>query len=254
MIGVFDSGIGGLTALGELMQLLPHEDFLYFADEAHRPFGALPRIDVCRHTAAALRFFEEQGCDRVLLACGTASALAMEFCKQNFTFPLYGVIEPTAEEAAVCSRNRRIAVAATEATVKSGAYERALRRTCPDAQLFPIACAPLVALAERGADGEECYRAVATALSPLRAQKPDTLILGCTHFSLLSRAIHTFLPHTALIDSGKAGARRLAEEYQAPPRGPRRGGRLRVYTTQNSQEFTERIRAILNKRILPSTL
>lgn len=248
MIGVFDSGIGGVTALKELLRLMPQESYIYFADEAHCPYGIRSRTDICRYTAAAVSFFTEKGCDRVLFACGTASALSLDFCRKNFPLPIHGVIEPTVQAAAVASKSRRIAIAATEATVKDGRYETLLRLYAPDATLFAIPCAPLVPLAECGARQEEVFAAVKSCLAPLRYAKPDVLILGCTHFSLLQSAIRAFLPDITMIDSAAQGAAALCAAH-TPLKNKKGTPSLHLYTTKDRATFSRRASAILGKKV-----
>ena len=248
MIGVFDSGIGGITALKELLRLMPQESYVYLADEAHCPYGIRSRTDICRYAAAAVSFFTEKGCDRVLFACGTASALALDFCRKSFTVPIYGVIDPAVQAAAAASQSRRIAIAATEATVKDGRYETLLRRYAPDASVFAIPCAPLVPLAECGARQEEVFAAVKSCLAPLRHAKPDVLILGCTHFSLLQNAIRTYLPGIILIDSAVHGAKALHAEYISP-KNKKSAPSLRLYTTKDRATFSRRASAILGTKV-----
>jgi len=250
MIGILDSGIGGITALKELMRLLPDESFIYLADEAHRPYGNRSRGEICRYSASALSFFAQNGADAALLACGTASSLALDFCKRSFAFPVYGVTEPAVHAALQATKSKRIAVAATEATVKSESFERLFRRYAPDADIFPLACAPLVTLAEDGALPEQAYSTVCKCLAPICEKKPDTLILGCTHFSILQNVIATYLPHTTLIDSGKEAARVLAAEYVSRKKSDRRRApRVRIFTTQDTVSFSRRTAELFGEKV-----
>lgn len=249
MIGVFDSGLGGLTALRELSRLLPDGDFIYLADTAHLPYGKHSRGDICRFSARALSFLGEQGADAVLLACGTASSLAYDFCKRYFTFKIYEVIEPSVLAAVSSTKSHRIGVAATEATVKSGIFPRLFKKYDPACELTEISCPSLVSLIESGEDTDTvCYDAVRECLLPLLARKIDTLILGCTHFALLKPAISAFLPSVTLIESGKEGAFALYEERTGtlPAAEPlRRGPRIRLYTTGDAEALSRRASALL---------
>ena len=249
MIGVFDSGLGGLTALKELSLLLPHEDLLYLADSAHLPYGERSRGEICRFSARAVSFLHEKGADEILFACGTASSLAFDFCKRYFTFPLYEVITPSVFKAIAVTRSRRIGVAATAATVKSGVFRRLFDKYAPDCALFEASCPSLVSLSE---SGEECdtalYDAACAALLPLKQAKVDTLILGCTHFALLKPAIRTLFPSARLVESGKEGAYALVESRPTEAH-PSYKGKIRLYATKNERALAARASALLNRNL-----
>lgn len=253
MIGIFDSGIGGLTALSALCAQMPEEDYLYFADTAHLPYGARTDGDIRRYTAAALSFLKAQGASCVLLACGTASAVALDFCKRSFTFPIYDVLEPSVLAAIQATKSRRVGVAATEATVRSGVLERLFRKYDPTCEVTLIPCPTLVELIESGERCDtRCYDAVCNALMPLKRAKIDTLILGCTHFAWLRTAIAAFLPSVTLIESGKEAADALISarrQPKAPTRGISRVGRVRFFTTASAAEFSARASARLGRKV-----
>ena len=247
MIGVFDSGLGGLTALKELCALLPFENFLYLADTAHLPYGERTRGELCRFSARAVSFLHEKGASAVLFACGTASSLAFDFCKRYFTFPLYEVVTPSVLRAASLSKSRRIGVAATKATVESGVFRRLFGKYAPDCTLFEVCCPSLVSLSEEG-DGCDIvrYDAVCSSLLPLKNKKIDTLILGCTHFALLRPAITALFPSVSLIESGKEGALSLAETREAPSTTVN-GGRIRLFTTKDERTLSVRASELLGR-------
>ena len=251
MIGVFDSGLGGLTALKELSALLPNEDFLYRADTAHLPYGEKSRGELCRFSARATAFLRERGADEVLFACGTASSLAFDFCKRYFTFPLYDVVTPSVIKAASLSKSRRIGVAATRATVESGTLRHLFGKYAPDCALFEVCCPSLVSLCESGGESDvACYDAVCTSLLPLKAHKIDTLILGCTHFALLKSAIAALFPSVSLVESGKEGALALAEaKGGASLARPSREGRIRLFSTKDEQALGARASLLLGRRL-----
>ncbi len=254
MIGVFDSGLGGLTALKELLTLLPDEKFLYLADTAHLPYGKKTRGDVCRFSARAVSFLKEMGADTVLLACGTASSLAFDFCKRYFTCKLFEVAEPSVLAAVCATRSRRIGVAATEATIKSGVFPRLFQKYAPDCMLSEACCPSLVSLAELGErDDNASYDAVRESLAPFVRDKVDTLILGCTHFALLYPYIHALLPSVALIESGKEGARALIESVRgnAAQGGTHRQSAisLRLFSTGDAECLSQRASLLLQRRV-----
>jgi len=252
MIGVFDSGLGGLTALKELCSLLPDEDFLYLADTAHLPYGERSRGELCRFSARAVSFLHEKGASEVLFACGTASSLAFDFCKRYFTFPLYEVVTPSVLRAASLSKSRRVGVAATKATVESGAFRRLFGKYAPDCTVFEVCCPSLVSLSEAG-DGCDtaCYDAVYASLLPLKNEKIDTLILGCTHFALLRAAITALFPSVFLIESGKEGALSLAEARESKNADARaaRERKIRLFTTKGECALSFRASELLERRL-----
>ncbi len=247
MTCLLDSGVGGLCALKELLRLCPDEDFVYLADTAHLPYGCRSRGDICRFTAEALCFFSSLGAERVLLACGTASALALDFCQRSFPFPVHGVTEYAAFATANATKSLHIGVAATKSTVESGIYTESIRAFNPAAHVSEVACPALVTLAEEGgADKEALYAALSACLSPLRDKKIDTLLLGCTHFSLLKDGFAAFFPGVKLIDGAREAAEGIAETFYPPKKKKKRS--LRLFSTKDPHAFARRAEAILGER------
>ena len=195
MIGVFDSGIGGLSAFFTLASALPQTDLLYYADTAHLPLGEREENEILTLVTQAMTFFQQKGVSQVLLACGTAGAVALQKCKQKFAFPVYGIIKDGCLAAVQATRKGHIAVIATPATVSAHAYQKEILSLCPTARVTELACPALVTAAEEGNAS-----AVTAVLSPLSHCDADTLILGCTHFPLLRTSISHALPHMRLID------------------------------------------------------
>ena len=252
MIGVFDSGLGGLTALSELVALLPGEDFVYLADSAHLPYGKRSQSEIIRLSSFSVSFLRDKGANEVLFACGTASSLGFDFCKQYFPFRLYEVVTPSVLKATSLTKSRRIGVAATEATVKSGSFRRLIDRYAPDCMLTEVCCPSLVSLSESGTVHDEtCYNAVCAALAPLVHAKIDTLILGCTHFALLKTAIRALLPSVLVVESGKEGARALVEEKYGvlPERPAPKSGRIRLYATADETALSRAASMLLGKHL-----
>ena len=257
MIGVFDSGVGGLTALKELCARMPHEDYIYLADSAHLPYGSLLHSDITRHTARACSFLREKGADCVLLACGTASATALGFCRRSFPIPIYDVLEPSVLAAKRITKSHRIGVAATEATVKSGAVTRLFNIYDPMCEPICVPCPSLVQLIEASKDESAvCYEAVRASFAPLRDAKVDTVILGCTHFAWLRPYITAFLPNVELIESGKEGAIALCDTLLgcAPKQTPPSCGTLSLYTTASQKELSERAEEALQRKVKVKTI
>ncbi len=245
MTCLLDSGIGGLCVLKELLTLWDEEDFVYLADTAHLPFGIRTPTEIRRYTAEALSFFAALGAERVLLACGTASALALDFCRPLFPFSIFGVAEHAAERAARTSKNLHIGVLATEATVQSGVYTAAIRRYNPSCEVEELACPSLVFAAEREhPDPASLYREVLSATSALKKKKADTLLLGCTHFSLLSDAFSAAFPSATFIDCAKEAALSFANTFYPTPKKKRS---VRLYTTGDTTVFARHARNILKQ-------
>jgi len=209
-IGVFDSGLGGLSAVREIRTLLPHEDLVYFGDTGRVPYGTRSRDTIRRYAAQDIRFLlSHADCKAVVVACGTVSANALNELRSNHNVPIIGVIDPAVDAAARATKNGRIGVIATPSTIASGAYERALLAKNPDFHVTSQACALFVPLVENGfvdADDPIPYLTAERYLASIRDCGADTLILGCTHYPLLSAVISRVLPGITLIDTGREAA------------------------------------------------
>jgi glutamate racemase len=209
-IGVFDSGVGGLTVLRELFRALPGESFLYVGDTARVPYGTKSAETVTRYaTEIANHVIARHDIKMLVVACNTASSLALPVLKRIYRIPVVGMIDPCVRRAASLAKRDAIGVIGTAGTVRSGSYEQALRQAIPRARIKSIPCPLLVALAEEGWVDHPVTRAVvADYLAPLRDAPPDALILGCTHYPVLKGPIREFLGDgTALIDSAEEAAR-----------------------------------------------
>ena len=234
MIGIYDSGLGGLTALRELRIRRPDLDILYFGDTAHLPYGTRSPETLLRYARRALSFLTAHGADSILVACGTVSSVVLPTLQTETSLPLYGVVTPAAEVAYALSRNKKIGVIATDATVRSGAFETALRRLGTVAP-FSRACPLLVSLVENGFTGQNDPVARAACehyLSPFQTANIDTLILGCTHFPLLAHHIHRALPRVTLVGAGEAAAANLCATCPAVGQG-----RTQLYVSDDPQAF-----------------
>jgi glutamate racemase len=208
-IGIFDSGIGGLTVLQQVARLLPRELLVYLGDTARFPYGTKSPEVVTRYSCENTDFLMERGLKMLVVACNTASAVALETLRARYEVPVVGVIEPGAQEAVRCSKNRRIGVIGTEATIASGAYTQALRVLDPSVEVYTRACPLFVPLVEEGwVDNEVARATIAIYLSSLKHSGIDTLVLGCTHYPLLKKGIADFLgPQVCLIDSAEETAK-----------------------------------------------
>ena len=211
-IGVFDSGVGGLTVCRELIRHLPNEQLLYLGDTARVPYGTKSPATVTQYALEAAEFLCKQGIKLLVVACNTASAVALPRLRETFNLPVIGVLEPGVR-AAVASGSRRIGVVGTEGTINSGSYRQALLNLAPDAAVFAAACPLFVPLAEEGwADHPVARQIAGEYLAPLLVEKIDTLVLGCTHYPLLQEAIRAVVgPGVALVDSAAATALEVLE-------------------------------------------
>src|SRR5258707_4283933 len=206
-IGIFDSGVGGLTVYRALHEHLPNERFVYLGDTARVPYGTKSLATVERYAVENAQFLAAHGIKLLVVACNTASALALPAIRQALDIDVVGVIGPGARAAVAGSSGKRIGVIATESTVQSGAYRQAIAKADPNALVIERACPLFVPLAEEGWADEEVARAVAeTYLKDLRSSI-DTLVLGCTHYPILKSVIHESVgKQVELIDSGEATA------------------------------------------------
>jgi glutamate racemase len=207
-IGIFDSGVGGLTVYRALHAALPDERFVYLGDTARIPYGTRSLSTVERYAMENARFLDAHGIKLLVVACNTASALALPAIRDVVHVEVIGVIEPGARAAAEASVGKRIGVIATEATVRSRAYARAIANLEPEAEVIARACPLFVPLAEEGwAETDEARSIAAKYLRKIRESSVDTLVLGCTHYPILRRVIQeTMGRDVRLIDSGEAAA------------------------------------------------
>ncbi|MDB4876045.1 MAG: Glutamate racemase [Gemmatimonadetes bacterium] len=211
-VGVFDSGIGGLTVAQEVIRQLPHESVIYFGDTARVPYGPKSPDTVRRYSREIASFLNEQGVKSIVIACNTATAHALTALRQEMDMPIIGVVEPGARAAVAASKRGHIGVIGTAGTIKSGAYERAIRALEPDIMITVRACPLLVPLVEEGWTEHEATRLVAKEyLQPMIDAEIDTLVLGCTHYPLLKALIADVLgPDVRLIDSAEETAAETA--------------------------------------------
>jgi glutamate racemase len=229
-IGIFDSGVGGLTVFKEIAQLLPGEELVYLGDTARVPYGTKSPPTVLRYSLEAAAFLSDQRVKMLVVACNTASSVALTELEERFSLPVIGVIEPGARKAAALTRSRRVGVIGTEGTIKSGAYTRAIQAIDPDIEVFSLACPLFVPLVEEGwIDHPVTQLAAREYLAPLLDEQIDTLVLGCTHYPLLKKTLHAVLgAGVQLVDSAQETAilvstvLRHRDQYRrgqaAPPR------------------------------------
>ncbi|MBM4285953.1 MAG: glutamate racemase [Deltaproteobacteria bacterium] len=250
MIGVFDSGFGGLVVLREFLRRLPRYDYLYLGDNARIPYGTRSDRVVMRFTQQAVDYLFRQGCRLIILACHTASAKALRALQQEYLPEHYperrvlGVVIPTVEEALARSPQKRLGVIATEGTVASRSFEIELKKLDAGVQVFQQACPLLVPLIEAGEqDWEGTAMILRRYLAPLQEARVDTLILGCTHYSILKEQIAAIMAYEPrLICSGEVTALKLVDYLTRHPEMETRlsrGGRRRFLSTDLTPRFQQ---------------
>jgi glutamate racemase len=252
-IGIFDSGIGGLTVLKEIIATLPDENIIYLGDTARVPYGIRSAETVTRYSFENTQFLLAQEIKLLVIACNTASAISLEAVKKEYPLPVIGVLEPGARAAATATKTRKVGVIGTEATIASGAYEKALGKIAPGMEVVSLACPLFVSLAEEGWTDNDVARLVAEKyLSPLRGSGIDTLVLGCTHYPLLKQVISRAVgPGITLIDSATETAKEVAgvlEKLKWRGNGKGEGAR-KFYVTDTPARFEK-----IGKRFLGESL
>jgi glutamate racemase len=260
-VGVFDSGVGGLTVLRELVRALPHEEFLYLGDTARLPYGTKSAESIRRYALQAAAALRARGVKCLVVACNTASAVALDALAAEFApVPVLGVVEPGAAAACAATRSGHIAVVATESTVRGGAYQHAIRRRLAGATVTARACPLFVALAEEGwTDGPVVEAVIHRYLDDLFAApvaaRPDTLVLGCTHFPVLAGAIRNVLgAGVTIVDSAQTTAAALVDVLDRG--GLRRpaaaaGGRIQLLATDSAERFARVGGTFLGRSLQP---
>lgn len=247
-IGVFDSGIGGLTVLKELLYAFPDESFIYLGDTARLPYGSKSAQTIRKYSEQNMQFLVSQGVKALVIACNSASA---NFLENSFLgIPVFNVIEPGARLAAAKSQNQKVGVLGTRATIESGAYTRELEKNQPGIKVFGVACPLFVPLAEEGWDGDPVTNLIVYRyVSQLLPQGIDTLILGCTHYPLLKNSIARAAGSSIeLVDSGEAVAEVLKEGFvqgRLRREEPGQARSLIIHTTDASSHFEKLAAKIL---------
>ena len=225
-IGVFDSGIGGLTVVRELMRQLPNESIIYFGDTARVPYGPKSPDTVLRYSREIVDFLKGEGVKAVVVACNTATAHALPALREENDLPIIGVIEPGSRAAARATRSGKVGVIGTQGTINSRAYERAIAAAAPHTEITALACPLFVPLVEEGWLDKDVTRMVAKEyLQPIADAHVDTLVLGCTHYPLLKSVIGTVIGREVrLIDSAEETAAETAATLKVIGTGARRDG------------------------------
>ena len=244
-IGVFDSGLGGLTAIKKLAVVLPNEEIIYLGDTGRVPYGSRSRETIVKYAFEDMAFLSTFDIKAMVVACNTVSSAALGELSRASKFPIFGVVDAPAARAAQVTRNKRIGVIGTEATIRSGAYEKRLREYMPEAEVFSTACPLFVPLVENGRTSRDDIVVTTIAseyLAPLKEQGIDTLVLGCTHYPLLMDVLSdTMGPGVQLIDSGAETSVAVAGvlEKEEMLTGRTDAGKRRYFVTDRIEGFSQ---------------
>jgi len=260
MIGVLDSGFGGLTVLKEFLRVLPDYDYIYLGDNARAPYGNKSDEVIYNYTREAVDFLFKQGCELVIIACHTASSKALRKIQREYLPAKYpnkrvlGVVVPLVEEAVKLSRYRKLGIIGTSATVNSGVYKKELEKLRHDLEIYEQACPLLVPLVEEGWTGRpETKMILKKYLRPLKLKKIDTLILGCTHYPLLLKDISGIMgKNVKIVNPAETVAEKLVDYLRRHGEIEKRLGKnkkLIFYTTDDVGKFRELGRKFLGKEI-----
>jgi glutamate racemase len=251
-IGVFDSGVGGLTVVRELIRQLPSENLIYFGDTARVPYGIKSKETVIRFSIENILFLLKHDVKLICVACNTVSSVALAVIKNHFKVPIVGVLSPGAREAVYATKKKRIGVIGTKGTIKSHAYELEINQLDPTVKVTSVACPLFVPFVEEGwLSGDVVMKVAHTYLKPLKEAGVDTLILGCTHYPLLKPVIREVMGKSvSLIDSAKQVAievkKILAQEGMLNQSGQ---GRQKFYVSDNPEWFSDLAKRFLGKPI-----
>lgn len=250
-IGVFDSGLGGLTVAKEIMNLMPNESIIYFGDTGRVPYGTRSNDTIKKYTEQDIRFLKEFDIKAIVIACGTASSVALDYVRDKFDTPITGVVEPTAKMAVNATKNGKIGLLGTKGTINSGAYEKLIGELNQDIKVIPSPCSLFVPIVENGYANTEIARIAALDyLKPIIDEGADTIILGCTHYPLLEKTISGIMgDKITLINSGVPTAKHLLnylEEHNMRSFGE---ARHKYYVSDRTDGFTHLAELFLNSKI-----
>ena len=252
-IGVFDSGIGGLTVLKEINRLLPQESVVYFGDSGRAPYGTKSKETVIKYTFQDIRFLQNQDVKMIVIACNTASACSLDRVKHSFDIPIVEVVGPGAAAAARATVNKRVGVIGTPATIASGVYEKAIMKIDNEIEIFSKPCPMFVPLVDEGWwENDIAFRIAEEYLNPFKELGIDTLVLGCTHYPLLQNTIQKVMgDNVKLVNSALEVAKVVKEEIES--NNCQRDGNIRpvyrYYTSDSVEKFESLGNSILNSMI-----
>lgn len=236
MIGVFDSGMGGLTAIKQIVKMMPKEDIVYFGDTGRVPYGTRSKETIIKYACQDVRFLLSKNVDAILIACGTVSANAISALREEFSVPIFGVVEAAAQKAIELTQNGIVGIIGTNATVNSGAYTAHIQSIRPDIKTVSTPCPLFVPLVENGFTDENNEITRLTCehyLRDIKASGADTLILGCTHYPIIAPVISKVLPGVKLVNTGAEAAVRLFEQVGAIGGS----GKIEYYVSDDVESF-----------------
>jgi glutamate racemase len=251
-IGMFDSGVGGLTVLKEVKKLLPLEHIIYFGDTARVPYGNRSPQAVSKYALESALFLLTKGIKLLAIACNTSSALALHLLQRKFPIPVIGVIDPCAKEVVTSTKNKKVGVIGTKATIKSGAYEKSIRKLDPVIQVFSKSCPLFVPIAEEGLENEEVAHLMAERyLKDLLRSNIDTLVMGCTHYPILENIIRKVVGEkVSIVNAGRETAKEIKNILEKKKIINDKGkGGCEYFVTDSPESFEE-----IGKRILREPL
>lgn len=248
-IGIFDSGIGGLTVFKEIRRRFPYEDIVYFGDTARVPYGPKSKNTVIEYSVQNARFLLQLDAKIIVIACNTSSAVAVNVLKKMFSVPIIGVITPGAKAAVKTTQNGKIAVIGTEGTIRSGAYPAEISKQQRKLEIFSKACPLFVPLVEEGWENHRITKEIIKEyLSFLNEKNIDTLVLGCTHYPILKKSISEIVgSRVKLVDSAEAVAEELSELLPFPEKNGL--GKDSFFVSDNEEKFRRLASRILDKNI-----
>ncbi len=249
-IGVFDSGLGGLTAVSEIMTMLPDENVVYLGDTARVPYGTRSEKTITEYVREDIDFLVKHDVKAIVLACGTASSVALPVIEDEYSIPIIGVVAPASAAACKATKNKKIGIIGTPATIKSKSYEREILTKLPDAEIYTAACPLFVPLVENGRTSPEdvvLYTMVREYLEPIAQEGVDTLIMGCTHYPIIESAIAKFMgDDVSLINPGKEAILYLKNESVIKKRTDGSGS-YHFYVSDDKCGFISRASGFLGK-------
>lgn len=251
-IGIFDSGLGGLTCVKKVMEIMPDEDIIYFGDTGRVPYGSRSADTILRYTRQDIRFLKTFDIKYIIIACGTASSAALPFIQDEFTTEIAGVLEPACKRASELTKNGRIGVIGTQGTIKSGKYLQKLKGISSDFQVFSKACPMFVPIVENGYSNSEVSDIIAREyLQELKSEGVDTLIMGCTHYPLLKKTIKEIMGDgVSLVDAGAEVAIQVKERLcEKGLLCDRKGGNTQYYVSDTVEGFSSIAGMFLEKEI-----
>lgn len=250
-IGIFDSGVGGLTVLGEIEKLLPFEDIIYFGDTARVPYGNKSKSTIIKFSTQSVQFLLKKNVKIIVVACNTSSSLALDYLRKSFDLPIIGVIEAGVKKALSVSEGNRIGVIGTRSTINSRSYEKEIRKRNRGIEVYSRSCPLFVPLIEEGIlDGKIVNEVIKMYLEGMK--KVDTLILGCTHYPLLKRTIANYLKGVNIIDSAQEVARHTKELLKKKNllKPSTKEGKKEFYVSDESNNFAKLAKLFLKGNII----